>query len=849
DPNIGLPESPNKIFKMLGGSENDVFVTSAIDSNQNIIVAGYTSSKNLQIKNGFQKAFGGGIYDSFIVKFDKYANILWLTYLGGSGNDIIWKLVIDRSDDSIYLTGWTSSQDFPLFQPIQQNFGGDWDVFTTQLSSNGNILFSTFIGGSAGDEGIDLAINIKGEIILTGNTFSQDFPILNAFQTHKEVNSSDAFLILLNKTNILFSTFIGGSLSDYAFTTTTDSIGNIYIGGTTYSSDFPVKGSYQNYLSGDNDGFIAEFSSKGSLEYSTYFGGQKSDLIRKITLNKGNNLIFAGYSSSSNFNVSNSNKYGSLLNNSAFIGIFNSNHSLDGLSRVGGSGDDQINSLTINSDNEFYLVGKTTSIDLPNLKSNFSKYSGGSTDGLLCKFSQKLELNYCQYYGGESEDQLLDITVDSTDFMILTGFSSSQSINDYACLHYGKYDGLLIIRGDIDDQDKDGIPMYWEKKYGLNPFNSNDSNLDFDNDSLNNIYEYKHGMDPVQAYDAYLDYNNNSLPTFWEVSMHLDPFGYSNENLDTDRDGLTNLQEYRFGLNATDPSDSLLDFDHDGINNIKEIQLKLDIDNRDTDGDGFSDGLEISVYSLFSDPLNRYDNLINRLVILIISFIVLINISFVTKSYLKTYYRQYNNKKAERNLNIQNSLSNILSQLKNININLDTLSSVVSDTISINELNILLKNLDSFIGPFRDIELQFNKFINFSKKSGINSIISNIEKEKSKYLNTMHNTRAKIINIVKLKDVNTTRPFLSEDEIFCFYCGSSVPLNALQCNYCLQKIESCPICKRNISYGDTASRCPECFHIFHYGHHAESVKIVGRCPICRVRIQVDELIPIESISK
>jgi uncharacterized protein (TIGR03437 family) len=185
---------------------------------------------------------------------------------------------------NIYITGFTSTPNFPLAGPVQRNFGGVEDAFVAKLNSSGSaIIYSTFLGGSRVDDGRGIAVDALGNAYVTGYTLSSDFPRVNALQ-QVYGGSGDAFVAKLNAagTALIYSTFLGGSgeensglVSDLtpSCAIAVDSLGCAYVTGKTGSENFPVARAIQPALRGDTDAFIAKLDAAGSaLIYSTYLG-------------------------------------------------------------------------------------------------------------------------------------------------------------------------------------------------------------------------------------------------------------------------------------------------------------------------------------------------------------------------------------------------------------------------------------------------------------------------------------------------------------------------------------------------------------------------------------------------
>ncbi len=230
----------------------------------------------------------------------------YASYLGGSGLDRAFAVATDSSGN-MYVTGVTNSANFPTKGAFQTALGGSEDVFVTKLNAAGSeLVYSTFLGGSSNDRGQEIAVDASGNPIVAGWTTSTNFPRSNAFQNTYGGNS-DAFVAKLNANGngLLFSTYLGGNSADYAFHVATDTTGAAWAVGYTESTNFPVANAFRATHAGDRDAFVSKFSSTGALAYSTYLGGSGRDEGYGIAVGSGGEAYVTGHTGSSNFPVAN----------------------------------------------------------------------------------------------------------------------------------------------------------------------------------------------------------------------------------------------------------------------------------------------------------------------------------------------------------------------------------------------------------------------------------------------------------------------------------------------------------------------------------------------------------------
>jgi uncharacterized protein (TIGR03437 family) len=247
----------------LGGQNDDLGRSVAVDATLNAYITGFTRSTNFPTAAPVQANLGGG-NDAFVTKLNASGSqILYSTYLGGSFDDEAYGIAADAT--GIYVSGVTgssgtgSSTRFPLQNPVQANYGGGGrDAFITKLNAAGSaFIFSTWYGGSDDDYGSRVAVDSGGNVYVTGNTFSTNFPLENIVPAAAG-SGSDAFIVKLNPagTTRLFSTYAGGNGNDFGNAIAVDGAGNAYIAGDTTSTSFPVFSAIQANPGGVVDGFV-----------------------------------------------------------------------------------------------------------------------------------------------------------------------------------------------------------------------------------------------------------------------------------------------------------------------------------------------------------------------------------------------------------------------------------------------------------------------------------------------------------------------------------------------------------------------------------------------------------------
>ncbi|MDD5689349.1 MAG: SBBP repeat-containing protein, partial [Caldisericia bacterium] len=230
--------------------------------------------------------------------------LIYSTFLGGSSYEYGYDIAVDSSGCA-YVTGYTGSSNFPTTPGAYETTYNSYDVFVTKFNSVGTALvYSTFLGGSSSDYGNGIAVDSSGCAYVTGYTYSSNFPTTPG-AWDRTYNSTEVFVTKFNSvgTALVYSTFLGGSSSDYGNDIAVDSSGCAYVTGYTSSSNFPTTpGAYDTTYNSSTDVFITEINVTGtSLNYSTYLGGSGPDFGNGITIDSFGCAYVTGYTYSSNF--------------------------------------------------------------------------------------------------------------------------------------------------------------------------------------------------------------------------------------------------------------------------------------------------------------------------------------------------------------------------------------------------------------------------------------------------------------------------------------------------------------------------------------------------------------------
>ncbi|MBI2685163.1 MAG: hypothetical protein HYX27_02525, partial [Acidobacteria bacterium] len=229
--------------------------------------------------------------------------LVFSTYVGGGMFDAINAVATDAQGNT-YIGGWTESSDFPSLSGYQNTSAGRIDGFVAKINNSGQLVFSTYLGGSLEDRVQSIAVDASGAIAIAGHTNSTNFPTKLPAQSALS-GGRDAFVARLSAggDQLTFSTYLGGAAQDAAYSVAFDPNGTIVAAGETTSSNFPVRNAYSASNAGGMDGFLTRLTPSGSLLSSTYFGGGGDDRIRGVAVGADNVIHVTGSTTSSNFPV------------------------------------------------------------------------------------------------------------------------------------------------------------------------------------------------------------------------------------------------------------------------------------------------------------------------------------------------------------------------------------------------------------------------------------------------------------------------------------------------------------------------------------------------------------------
>ncbi len=407
----------------MGSSGADRVTAMKMGPKGQLYITGSTNTGEMQYIDGAYNNFSAGLTDIFLAIVDTTANgnyaLKYFSYLGGSNVDIPLSLDVD-SNGVAYLGGSTTSVDFPMAGTSFQTTGsatvtdGFVAVIDPSLYGGDSLIYSTYIGGTDGNNAINgIAIDSAGFIYIIGTTKSTDFPLTTSGYAQVLYGSQDAFLAEIdrNSTSLVYSTYLGGELTDEGRAIAVGTNGKVYFAASTTSTQFPMEGpGYRQNLQGGVDIVVGmmdmtQFGTP-SLIYSSYLGGSDADEVRKLSLDSKNNVIVTGYTLSNDFPVtSDAVQRNAVGNTDVFVSVVNPNDPARFLvysTYFGGTQGEVAYDVKSDAAGNIYFTGYTLSPDLFTVGAPQPGWGGGIdvfVAGIKPGTPGRAGLLYCTYLG------------------------------------------------------------------------------------------------------------------------------------------------------------------------------------------------------------------------------------------------------------------------------------------------------------------------------------------------------------------------------------------------------------------------------------------------------------------
>lgn len=415
----------------LGGEGADEIRDLAVDAEGNIYGIGQTNSPNNLVSTGAFQSSISGDEDILLFKFNAAGERLWSTYFGGDEKDTGEELAIGPNGE-IYLCATVESETGITTTGVHQEVygGGFLDGLIARFDTDGQLVWSTYFGGTINENCFGIAVNQDNHIYVTGRTKS-----FNAIANAESFQSSiagdiDAFLVKFDSNGqLLWSTYFGGQQVDIGQSVAVADNGDVFISGWTASeenlSTFGVE--QTSYGGGQADIFLARFRSNGNRLWCGYLGGENNDFANDLATDPDGNLYVVGSSfSPNNIGTMGTHQPSSDGSGDALLVKYNPEGQRIWGTYYGGEEADILNDIAIDANGSIYLVGNARSISgITTANANQSSFAGGLWDGMLLKFNTDGQRIWGTYLGGPTEDLALAVAVTSPSHIFVAGTTNS----------------------------------------------------------------------------------------------------------------------------------------------------------------------------------------------------------------------------------------------------------------------------------------------------------------------------------------------------------------------------------------------------------------------------------------
>lgn len=450
------------------GALTDEGYAIAVDSAGAVYVTGWTYCNDFFTSGAYDISHNGA-QDVFVAKLSADGSTLeYATYLGGDSNEEGHGIAVDGSGNA-YVTGWTcpGTHNFPTHNAFDDSYnGGGYDAFVTKLNPTGSgLVYSTFLGGSGDDKGWGIAVDSAGHAYVTGEMNSTDFPTTaNAYDT--SYGNTDAFMVKVssNGSSLDYATYLGGSNSDYGYGVAVNYLGDAYVTGYTWSSNFPATtNAFDTSPGNGTDAFVTVLHPAGNgandLIYSTYLGGGDADYGTGIAVRPGGTYTGAyvtGYTDSSDFPTTTL-AFDNTHNGSLDGFVLKLNPAGGGQSDLiysaflGGETHDWANGIAVDGWGAAYVVGTTQSYCFPTTPDAYQSTRNGlssNPDAFVTKLSADGSTLAYSTFLGTANSTLHDygrgVAVDSSGNAYVTGYTDGAdfptTVGAYDTTHDGDWD-------------------------------------------------------------------------------------------------------------------------------------------------------------------------------------------------------------------------------------------------------------------------------------------------------------------------------------------------------------------------------------------------------------------------
>lgn len=360
-----------EFFTYLGGKDYDGGLGLALGPDRSVYVTGFTASPDFPVTDGVLQGVNRSTVEPFtgIFQLDGFvarlaadgASLVYSTYLGGENEDLGIGIAVDAGGNA-FVTGETSSADFPVRNPLMAPAGGK-DLFVSKVNPAGTeLVFSTTLGGSFDDSGQGVAVDGGGNTYVGGLSLSADFPVQSPVQPDWQGGYEGVLLKLAPPGDrLVYSTYLGGSADDQVFRVALAEDRSLIVTGRTSSADFPAVRAVQPEFGGFWDAFLARLNPAGDgYVFATFLGGSVSEAGWGVAVDGNRGIFIAGSSNSTDLPVKNPlQEEITGLENALVAGYSMDGQTIDFVSYLGSDNTDTAYDVAVASDGTLHIGGRT----------------------------------------------------------------------------------------------------------------------------------------------------------------------------------------------------------------------------------------------------------------------------------------------------------------------------------------------------------------------------------------------------------------------------------------------------------------------------------------------------------
>lgn len=436
----------NQYTSYYGGSHMDFAHNILHTKSNNIVVTGYTvSTNNIATTGAYQATLTD--QDAFIASFDQNGIRQWATYFGGTYQERIYSAALDTNDNIFIAGNTTSLIGISTPGANQTNLSSGDDAFITQFSSTGSLIWSSYYGGDDHELITAISIDDSNKVYVTGHTSSTDLPCTPNAYRNTLSGYENAFLgVFDNAGNVIYNSYYikGSNTRGEGISITAD--GTVYIAGYTNDSEVsPFSNIHQSQNGGYLDGFILKINSQYQTVWKTYFGGEHNDLIESIDIDENENLYLIGKSKSIGGIATASAYQPSYSNSNTWDGFaiqLDSSSNQQWGTYINAGGDEDITTIKYQN-NSLWVLGMTDGTALTTDPTSLQQSINGGYDNIILNFSLTGNLLWSTYFGGSNDEFGYDIDLTNNNKILITGQTGTSSNFVTSNAHQNTYGGHI----------------------------------------------------------------------------------------------------------------------------------------------------------------------------------------------------------------------------------------------------------------------------------------------------------------------------------------------------------------------------------------------------------------------